>query len=128
MEVSMGKLTEETKQFIKENGPGLIATASKSGRPNVSPKGSTQVLDDDNIIFAHVRSPRTFANIKENPQVAILCFNSATRKGVRVWGKAEVLNSGAIYDKMAAQYAARTPPVKVQSVIKVAVDQVEALS
>ncbi|MDP2919897.1 MAG: pyridoxamine 5'-phosphate oxidase family protein, partial [Dehalococcoidia bacterium] len=76
----MGKLTEAAKQAIGQIRPSLVATASKSGKPNVSAKGSLRVLDDDHVIFADVNSPRTVANIKENPQVAIICLDAAQRK------------------------------------------------
>ena len=92
----MAKLTEEAKKIIAEYGPALIATASKEGNPNVSPKGSFRVLDDEHVIFANIASPRTMANLKQNPQLTAIIFDRSTRKGCRIWGKAEVLDSGDI--------------------------------
>ena len=43
----MIKLTEEAKQIIGEFGPALVATASKDGNQNISPKGSFRVLDGE---------------------------------------------------------------------------------
>ncbi len=117
------KLTEEARKAIGDIRPAMVATASKSGRPNVSAKGSLRVLDDEHVIFADVASPRTIANIKENPQVAIICLDASTRKGCRIWGKGEILNSGAIFDKVAAELASRN--MKVKSVVKVFVEEVE---
>jgi len=119
----MAKLTDEAKTAIREIRPSLVATASKTGRPNVSAKGSLRVLDDDHVVFADVASPRTVTNIKENPQVAIICLDVVTRKGCRLWGQAEVIAAGELFDIIAKELAGRTMAVK--HVVKVAVREVE---
>jgi len=83
----MAKLTEEAKNAIGTMRPAYVATASKTGKPNVSAKGSLRVIDDEHVLFADVASPRTIANIKENPQVAILCLDAATHHGCRIWAR-----------------------------------------
>ncbi len=117
----MAKLSQEAKKIIAEFGPALIATASKAGKPNVSPKGSFRVLDDEHVIFANIASPRTMANLKENPQLTTLIFDRSTRKGCRIWGKAEVLNSGELFDSLSAEFAQRG--MKVKHVVKVTVEE-----
>lgn len=119
----MAKLTEEAKTAITEGRPGLIATASKSGKPNLSAKGSFRVLDDETVVFADVASPRTVANIRENPQVAIYCLNRETRKGCRIWGKGTVLDSGPVYDQVAAPLLERKMTVK--NVVTISVEEFE---
>ncbi len=119
----MAKLTEEAKTAITEGRPGLIATASKSGKPNVSAKGSFRVVDDETVAFADVSSPRTVANIKENPQVAVYCLNRETRKGCRIWGKGTVLNSGPVYDEVAGPLLKKDMTVK--NVVAIAVEEFE---
>ena len=118
----MAKLNDEAKKIIGEFGPALIATASKEGKPNVSPKGSFRVLDDENVVFANIASPRTMANIKENPQLTAIIFDRSTRKGCRIWGKAEVVNSGEIFNTLSAEFEPRG--MKVKNVVKVTVDEV----
>ncbi len=119
----MAKLTEEAKKAIGAVRPSMVATASRNGKPNVSAKGSLRILDDEHVIFADVASPRTIANIKENPQVAVICLDAATRKGCRIWGRGEVLSSGALFDKIAAELAGRN--MKARNVVKIAVEEVE---
>jgi len=123
MEVIMAKLTEEAKKAIAALHPAYVATASKTGKPNVSAKGSLRVIDDEHVLFADVHSPRTIANIKENPQVAILCLDAAVHKGCRIWGKGEILSSGELFDKTAAAMTARN--MKINHVVRVTVEQVE---
>jgi predicted pyridoxine 5'-phosphate oxidase superfamily flavin-nucleotide-binding protein len=119
----MARLTEEAKQIIKELGPALVATASKDGKPSVSVKGSFRVLDDEHVVFADIASPRTIAHLKENPQVAVMVFDPATRKGCRIWGRAEILDSGALFDSMSAEFASRN--MEVKHLVKVTVEEVE---
>jgi len=119
----MAKLSEEAKKAIGEFGTALVATASKDGKPNVSPKGSFRVLDDEHIIFADIASPQTMANLAENPQLSAIVFDPATRKGCRIWGKvAEILDSGDLFDTISAQFAPMG--MKVNHIVKVAVDEV----
>ncbi len=118
----MAKLTEEAKKLIGELYPGLVATASKDGKPNISAKGSFRVVDDEHVAFADIRSPRTSANLKENPQISVMAFNNEPRKGIRIWGKAEVLDSGELFDAMSAEYGAKG--MKVNNVVKIAVEEV----
>jgi predicted pyridoxine 5'-phosphate oxidase superfamily flavin-nucleotide-binding protein len=101
----MAKLTDEAK------------------KPNVSAKGSLRVLDDEHVVFAEIASPRTVANIKENPQVAIIFLDAGTRKVCRVWGNGSILNSGELFDQLTAEYAKKN--MKVKNVVKIAVEEVE---
>ncbi len=118
----MAKLSEEAKKLIGEIRPALIATASKSGKPNVSAKGSFRIVDDETVAFSDVNSPRTIANIKENPQIAIICLD-LNRRSCRIWGIAEVLDSGPLYDEAVVAMAARN--MKPKHVVKVKVDEFE---
>jgi len=84
----MGNLTDSIKETIAEIRPGIIATVSRDGIPNVSAKGSLRVLDDNHLVFADISSPRTIANLKENPNISVLVVHPKTMKGCRIWGKA----------------------------------------
>ncbi len=119
----MGKLSDRVKETIAEIRPGIIATASKDGKPNVSAKGSFRVLDDDHVIFADISSPRTIANLKENPRVSILVVHPKSMKGCRIWGKGEVLDSGELFDEMSKEFADRN--LKVSHVVKVTVEETQ---
>jgi predicted pyridoxine 5'-phosphate oxidase superfamily flavin-nucleotide-binding protein len=116
----MAKLPEEAKKIISGVVPAFVATASKNGKPNVSPKGSFRVLDDEHVVFAEIASPQTIANIRENPQVSVLVFDPDTWGGCRISGKAQIIESGELLDSFKAQFA----PMKmeVHSVVKVKVE------
>ena len=122
----MAKLSEEAKKIIGEIHPGLVATAGKDGKPNVSPRGSFRVLDDEHVIFTERGRLYTLANLKENPQLSAIVLDPATRKGCRIWGKAEIIESGELFDKMGAESVAQgRPPLK--QMVKVTVEEVVIL-
>lgn len=120
----MAKLSEEVKKAIAEIRPALIATSGKSGKPNVSAKGSFKVLDDEHVLFADMNSPRTVANLKENPQVAVIVLDPAKRRGARIWGKAEILSAGPLFDQVKSEWAGRN--MKVNHVVRISVDEAVA--
>jgi uncharacterized protein len=114
-------LSEEAKALIKDTHPGFIATASAAGKPNVSPKGSLRLLDDEHVVFADIHSPHTIQNLVENPQVAALVFEPSTRHGCRVWGKAEVLSSGGLFDQINLELSSRS--MQARHIVVVSVDE-----
>ena len=117
----MALMSDEVKKAVASYKPGVVATASKSGKPNVSAKGSLRVIDDEHVAFADIMSPGTVANLKENPQVAIVCLDPATRSGCRISGSAEVMDSGSLFDQLSAEYAAKN--MKVRHAVKVSVQE-----
>ena len=119
----MGKLSEKIKETIAEIRPGIIATASKDGRPNVSAKGSLRVGDDDHVAFADISSPRTIANLRENPCISILIMHPKSMRGCRIWGKGEILNSGDLFDEIRREFAGRN--IAVNHVVTVAVEEAQ---
>ena len=119
----MGKLPEKVKETIAEIRPGIIATASKDGKPNVSAKGSFRVLDDDHVVFADISSPRTIANLRENPNGSILVVHPKSMRGCRIWGKGEILDSGELFEQMSKEFAERN--LKVSHVVKITVEETQ---
>ena len=117
----MHKLNDELNEAISQIKPAMVATADKNGRPNVSPKGSLRVLDEQHLIFADLLSPRTIKNLKENPSIAMIGLDPATRKGWRIWGKVdEIATSGDLYDQISKEYADKG---KVNHIVKVLVEK-----
>jgi len=114
----MAEISEEVKEIIGRVRLAFTATASKAGKPNVSPKGSFRVLDREHVMFADLSSPRTIANLKENPQLSAILFDPSTRKGCRIWGEARILDSGGLFDSITAELA----PRKVTHIVTVKVE------
>ena len=100
-------LTADMKRIVEEQRLGFVATVCPDGTPNLSPKGTTTVWDDDHLIFANIRSPGTIANLRRNSSVEVNVVDPFVRKGYRFKGVASVLDSGAVYDKAIAFYKER---------------------
>src|SRR6185369_17957628 len=81
--LSMDILTPEIKEFVKQTKLGFVATVCPDGTPNLSPKGTTTVWDDDHLVFADIHSPGTVANLRQNPAVEINVVDPEVRKGYR---------------------------------------------
>ena len=87
----MAILTEDMKRLVAEQKLGFVATVGADGTPNLSPKGTMQVLDDDHIAFADIRSPATIANLAANPVMEINFVDPFSRTGYRFKGMARVV-------------------------------------
>jgi predicted pyridoxine 5'-phosphate oxidase superfamily flavin-nucleotide-binding protein len=109
----MGLLTADMKRVVTEQRLGFVATVCPDGTPNLSPKGTTAVWDDDHLVFANIRSPGTLANLRQNPNVEVNVVDPFVRKGYRFKGVATVLESGPLYEKTIAFYERRGSPVNV---------------
>jgi predicted pyridoxine 5'-phosphate oxidase superfamily flavin-nucleotide-binding protein len=109
----MGILTADMKRVVEEQRLGFVATVCPDGTPNLSPKGTTAVWDDDHVVFANIRSPGTLANLRQNPSIEVNVVDPFVRKGYRFKGVASILESGPLYDKLIAFYKDRGSPVSV---------------
>jgi uncharacterized protein len=90
----MGVLTQDMKRVVREQRLGYIATVCPDRSPNLSPKGTTTVWDDDHLVFADICSPGTIENLRHNPAIEINVVDPIVRKGFRFKGLATVLERG----------------------------------
>ena len=85
------KLTEAMKALVREQRLGFVASVNADGTPNLSPKGTFEVLDDKHLGFLDIRSPNTARNIRNGSKVEINFIDPFVRKGFRFFGPAEIL-------------------------------------
>jgi uncharacterized protein len=97
----MGLLTEDMKHMVAELRLCFVATVSPDGKPNLSPKGSLRVLDDDHLAFADIMSPGTMRNLKSNPHVELNMVHPFLRRGYRFKGRCEICTEGETFDLVA---------------------------
>ncbi|MBV9515812.1 MAG: pyridoxamine 5'-phosphate oxidase family protein [Mycobacteriaceae bacterium] len=93
------KLSPEMQKLVLEQRLGFVATVTEDGRPNVSPKGTTTIWDDERLMFADVTSPGTVANLAANPHVEVNVVDPILRKGFRFKGTATVHESGEMFER-----------------------------
>jgi predicted pyridoxine 5'-phosphate oxidase superfamily flavin-nucleotide-binding protein len=82
------------QRVVLEQRLGFVATVTAEGRPNLSPKGTTTLWDEEHLMFADLASPGTIENLATNPHVEINVVDPILRKGYRFKGTAAVYTSG----------------------------------
>lgn len=102
-----GKLTADMKRVVTEQRLAFVATVCPDGTPNLSPKGTIAVWDDEHLVFADIRSPGTIANLKKNPAVEINIVDPFARKGYRFKGPGEIIVDGERFEKIMSFYRGR---------------------
>lgn len=101
----MGIITDDMREIIANARLGFIATVDADGTPNLSPKSSLVVYDDDHVAFANIASPGTIANLQRNPAVEINAVDVFARRGYRFKGTAELKLSGSeVFDFVAEPF------------------------
>jgi predicted pyridoxine 5'-phosphate oxidase superfamily flavin-nucleotide-binding protein len=136
----MIKLTEQIRDALNsalaDGTPCLVGTATKDGHPQISPKGSVIVFDDDTLAYWERSNRSSLNRLNENPHVAIYYRNPAKVKDfragiIRFFGDAKLVTSGADRDKVweLIPEAERKPdPEKKGAAVMVRLSSVEEIS
>ncbi len=96
----MAKLTDQIKDLIETNRIAYVATVDEKGAPNVSPKSTFSILDDETFVFAEIMFTRTRENLLRNPKIALYFYSPTTNRGCQIKGSAEMINSGELFEEM----------------------------
>lgn len=120
----MRLLKPEIKDFVSKTKLGFIATVCADGTPNLSPKGTTIVWNEDHLAFADIHSPGTVQNLLHNPAIEINIVDVFTRKGYRFKGTAEVFSEGEIFDKVIGSYGEAAKKYKINNIVLIKVERV----
>jgi predicted pyridoxine 5'-phosphate oxidase superfamily flavin-nucleotide-binding protein len=129
----VGALSDDVQDFVRRQRLGYVATVNEDGSPNLSPKGTTTVWDDDHLVFADIRSPGTVANLRGDARVEINVVDPMIRKGYRFRGTGEVFDSGPRYDEVVAWYERQGVQAwdeagrRIRAVVLVQVEEVRPL-
>ena len=98
----MVKMPADVKETLEKQKPVPIATASKSGVPNVVFVGLLKIIDDETLMIADNFFYKTAQNLEENPKISILCYNSESKKSFQIKGNVTLCKDGADFDAMRA--------------------------
>lgn len=123
-DILMSTLTKEIQDFINKQKLGFIATVCADGTPNLSPKGTTTVWDDDNLIFADIHSPGTVENLLINPAIEINVVDVFTRKGYRFKGIGTVVSKGTLFKEAVSFYKGIGVQYPIRNIVLVKVEQI----
>jgi hypothetical protein len=119
-------LTADMEAIVESSKLGFVATICEDGSPNLSPKGSIRVYDEDHLVFADIASPATVENLRRDPRIEINCVDFLRRRGYRFKGTAQVVEPGdsPAYRQIAGWlHQTHGPDVPARHAVLVHVDQ-----
>lgn len=113
-------ITPELAGFIAEQRSFFLATANAAGQPYIQhrggPPGFLHVLDDTTLAFVDFKGNRQFitqGNLSDNPRAFIFLIDFATRRRIKLWGTARVVEDDAELQRrlMPPAYKARAEQI-----------------
>jgi predicted pyridoxine 5'-phosphate oxidase superfamily flavin-nucleotide-binding protein len=119
----MSILTDDMKRVVREQRLGYIATVCPDGTPNLSPKGTLAVWDDDHLMFADIRSPQSVQNIERNPSVEVNVVDPLARKGYRFKGRGAVHRSDQVFQRGCQIYRDAGATAEIRAIVLICVDR-----
>lgn len=119
----MSILTADMQRVVREQRLGFVATVCADGTPNLSPKGTTTVWDDDHLVFANIRSPGTLANLRVNPAVEVNVIDPILRKGYRFKGTATIVSDGPLFERGLALFRSLDVSSPITDVVLIRVER-----
>ena len=106
----------------------FAATVNADGRPNLSPKGTIRVWDDDTLFFLDIASPGTRANVVERRWMEINVVDQLSRRGYRFAGRAVLHTQGSVFDEACRRvFGEETVSYPVVAVVFLEVDRAAEL-
>jgi hypothetical protein len=123
---------------LDDGAPCLLGTASKDADPQISPKGSIAVYNDDTLCFWERSYRSSLHHLTENPRVVVFYRNAARASEIpyrgaalRFHGTARVVKSGAERDRawdLTVPLEQEKDPERKGFAVLVQVDRIEELS
>ena len=99
--------------------PSVIATVAADGTPNISYLSHVLRVDEDHLALSNQFFGKTVANLRANPQAAILLVDARTAQQFQLEALyAETIDTGPIFDRIATQLAATSTQVGLHDVMR----------
>lgn len=121
------EITDEMKNLLSKQKLGFVATVSPDNTPNLSPKGTIIVWNND-LIFADIKSPNTIANLKKNPSIEINVVDPLIRRGYRFKGEGKIISEGDEFQKIITHYKNEGIKSEIKSIVLVKVGTVNEVT
>jgi predicted pyridoxine 5'-phosphate oxidase superfamily flavin-nucleotide-binding protein len=120
----MAIFTDDMKRMVAHLRLCYVATVTPDGKPNLSPKGSLKVWDDEHLVFADIASPVTIRNLEANPAIEVNLVDPILRRGYRFKGRAVVLRNGPEFTFVADElWTKEGRQYPVNGVVKIKVEE-----
>ena len=97
----MEKIAEAMAEMIASQ-QCFHATVSPEGVPDIGPKRSTRVLDENTLMFNEGTGGQTYRNLLAGSMVATAVVDREVMDGYRFLSRAELVTEGPLYEEAAA--------------------------
>ena len=81
-------LSTAVREAARSSALCWLATVDADGQPHVSPKEVWAIADEQHVVVAHIASPVTARNIRQQPQVCLSFVDVWVQKGFKLLGTA----------------------------------------
>jgi len=115
----MVKMPAEIKDVVSKQKPLPIATSDKNGKPNVVFVTMWKILDDETILIVDNFMKKTRVNLEENPNMAIVVYDSEIKRSFQLKGTVDLETRGDRFDIAEEMARAKNRPAKVAVVFHV---------
>lgn len=120
------RLTADMRAIIQAAHLCFAATVSPEGMPNVSPKGTIRVWDDQHLFFLDLASPGTRGNLQARPWMELNVVEPLSRRGYRFFGPVTLHVGDAVFEE-ASRRVLPEAQTSVASVVLFAVERAAPL-
>jgi len=93
----VGIITSDMRAIVDSAHLCFAATVTPDGRPNLSPKGTIRVWDDNRLFFLDIASPGTRANLTHTPYIEVNVVEERSRRGYRFFGRASLHTDDEVF-------------------------------
>lgn len=122
-------ITEEVMEYVDRSVLCWLATVSRDGTPNVSPKEVFAAHENGRLVIANIASPGSVRNVLSNDAVCVSFVDVFVQKGFKVRGRANcVARSDSRYASLAGPLEEMvTGKFEIHSLIEVRATAVEPI-
>jgi predicted pyridoxine 5'-phosphate oxidase superfamily flavin-nucleotide-binding protein len=101
--IDLSEMAEPVNNALAEGNVCLVATASRSGMPDIAFKGSVMVFDQDHLAFWERSKGQTLQNLEENPQICVIYRSRERGVAWRFYGVTETHADGPVREQVMAR-------------------------
>lgn len=110
MSIDLTQFAEAIDNALVEGAFPVVTTQGTDGIPDVGFKGSLHVFDQDHLAYWERTRGQHLANLRQNPGLAVLYFSRDRGKYLRLYGQAELHETGSVREEILT----RTPAAELE--------------
>jgi predicted pyridoxine 5'-phosphate oxidase superfamily flavin-nucleotide-binding protein len=119
---------EQPLRLAETSKTVLVATADGDGRPHLAVAGQIEALPDGRVAVSEWFCPGTVGNLKENPRISLVVWDSVSDTGYQLMGEVEKVEESAFLNGYLHQEEGPRPVPQTRRRLTVRVTEILAFS